>query len=229
MFDAEEKDEITVVTELLETDKKVSAVLLNELMQRGVSGIEDNTSRNIASILSSRGIDINPHKISEILKNNFMYGVQRFVGEYDMGSEYLANQVRDNADVLLGPNGGNVAQGRYNEAMTKINGLSGRPSAWFDFVDRSIDNMASTIGAEYGPRAERAFMEFARFDERGNSRMSMHVILENGLTDFLRDARMATLNSDAVRDFNTAVANVCNMHKQQEQSVTYSSNAAAFK
>jgi hypothetical protein len=229
MFDSEEKDEITVVTELLETDKKVSAVLLNELMQNGVRGIEDNTSRNIAGILSSRGIDINPHKIAEILKNNFMYGVQRFVGEYDMGSEYLANQVRDNVDVLLGPNGSNVAQGRYNDAMTKINGLSGRPSAWYDFVDRSIDNMASTIGAEYGSRAERAFIEFARFDERNNSRTSMHVMLESGLTEFLREARMATLNSDAVRDFNVAVSNVCNMHKQQEQSVTYSSNAAAFK
>ena len=120
MFDSEVKDEVTVVTELLETDKKVSAVLLNELMQNGVRGIEDNTSRNIAGILSSRGIDINPHKVAEILKNNFMYGVQRFVGEYDMGSEYLANQVRDNADVLLGPNGSNVAQGRYNDVMTKI-------------------------------------------------------------------------------------------------------------
>ena len=83
--------------------------------------------------------------------------------------------------------------------------------------------------SEYGSRAERAFIEFARFDERNNSRTSMHVMLESGLTEFLREARMATLNSDAVRDFNVAVSNVCNMHKQQEQSVTYSSNAAAFK
>ena len=89
--------------------------------------------------------------------------------------------------------------------------------------------ICSTIGAEYGSRAERAFIEFARFDERNNSRTSMHVMLESGLTEFLREARMATLNSDAVRDFNVAVSNVCNMHKQQEQSVTYSSNAAAFK
>ena len=218
-------EQINVVTGFLESDKMVSAVLLNELMQKGTVGIED-ISRTVSAFLDRNGFDIHPKKVMEVLETNYNYGVVRFVGEYNNGNEILNYQVNENADVLLGENGCNVAQRRYSEAMDKVNSLERRPSAWSDFVDRSISNMVDLVGMEYGIGAEKNFIRLARMDER-NSR-GMHAMLEESLSDWLRDAHRATLTSEAVQNFSHSVQDVRDIHVSKE-SDSYSNLASMFK